>query len=73
MELKIEIFVDILLYLTVLISSDFSMELMLFIDSEVVPPVNFVCYSWYNAGFEREILDILIVDGCILFYSDKDM
>ena len=42
-------------------------------DSEVLSPVNFVWYSWYNVGFEGEILDILIVDGCILFYSDKDM
>ena len=73
MELKIEIFVDILLHLTILVPSDFSMELMLFIDSEVLSPVHFVCYSWYNAGFEGEILDILIIDGCILFYSDKDM
>ena len=62
-----------MLYLTVLVLSDFSLELMLFIDLEVLSPVNFVWYSWYNVGFEGEILDILIVDGCILFYSDKDM
>ena len=53
--------------------SDSSRELMLFIDSEVSSPVSFVWYSWYNAGAEGEMLDILIVDGCILLYSDKDI
>lgn len=62
-----------MLYLTVLVLSDFSLELMLFIDLEVLSPVNFVWYSWYNVGFEGDILNILIADGCILFYSDKDM
>ena len=45
---------------------------MLFIDSEVLSPVSFVCYSWYNIGAEGEMLDILIFDGCILLYSHKD-
>ena len=44
---------------------------MLFIDSEVSSTVSFIWYSWYNAGAEREILDTLIFDGCILLYSDK--
>ena len=59
--------IDILLYLTILILSDFSIKLLLFIDSEMLSAVSFVWYCWYNAGFEGEIFDILIVDGCILF------
>ena len=53
--------------------SDSFMELMLFIDPEVSSPVSFVWYSWYNVGVEGEMLDMLIFDGCILLYSDKDM